>query len=611
MHLLAPWWLLLFLPLAAGLIILYLLKLRRRDFVVPSVFLWEQVLLDLQANVPLQKLRRNLLLLIQLLILLLAVIALSRPAMEWTRKGGRSVVLIIDASASMQSTDVAPSRFAVARREAHKTIEALGPRDSMLIVAVGSSTQALTSFTTDTRALHAALDRLAVSDGRADLRGALSLVAGLVNNRKDTQPPRVEIISDGAVPPLTLPAGFDLPIHFVKIGKRSDNVGIVMLDVRRRVSRRGGFEGLLVMKNTGTRARRFTLELSLNDKLWDARELTLAAGAQRTEVLQALPPGGGVLTAALDLADDLAVDNSARVIVPKLDPIPVALVTDGNTFLETALRFDPQVTLRVLAHVPADLAPGSVLVADNLPVAKLPKDGAALLIGPRAISGVAPATRGAEARAPAIADWNRRHPVLANVDLTGTFISTGVVLRPDAGAQVLIDTDAGPLAVVSESRGRRVLALGWDVRRSDFPLRIGFPIFIGNCIDWLSGARQRAGALNVRTGQVVQVPLPSDAGDATVRLPNGRTQPLGAGAFTPPFAGIYTVTAGRTTTRFAANLTDAGESNLLPRTLAFSGPAARIVGGPVRTEHEFWRWLAVLALVGICLEWWVFHRRIG
>lgn len=616
MHLLAPWWLLLLLPLIGGLIVLYLLKMRRRDFLVPSVFLWEQALHDMQANAPLQKLRRNLLFLLQLLIFLIAVLALTRPALQWMRRGGSNVVLVVDASASMQSTDVTPSRFAAAKQAGHRAIEALGPRDSMLIVAVGGGTQAITAFTTEKRALHGALDRLAVTDSRADLRGALDLVAGLVKHRTGGKT-RVEIISDGAVPPVSLPAGFDLPIHFVRVGRRGENVGIVLLDVRRRLSRQGGMEGLLTVANYSGTSRRCTLEIYLNDALRDAREISLPAGKQRTEVLddlpRDLPAGASVLRARLDVQDDLAVDNEARVVLLKPEDVPVELVTPGNIFLETALALSPNLQVRKSRTAPYadDLRPGTLVVSDGVRLTDLPPNCAALLIGPGALGGVAPGVRTAEIATPTIADWNRRHPVLRHVDLAGTFISRAVTLEPDPGAEPLIDAEGGPLALAQESRGRRVVYLGWDLHRSDFPLRVGFPIFIGNCVDWLTGAQQRAQALNVHTGQVVPVTLPAGAKDAQVRLPDGRRTALAGDTFRVTRAGVYTVTARGFAQPFAANLADAGESNLRPHDLAFAGRAAPVRRGAVQTEQELWRLLALFALVVLCLEWWVYHRRIG
>src|SRR4051812_10010952 len=75
-----------FVPL---LLVLYFLKLRRREMTVPSTLLWKKAIQDLQVNAPFQKLRRNLLLLLQLLILLFLLLALSRPVTNFTPGAGK------------------------------------------------------------------------------------------------------------------------------------------------------------------------------------------------------------------------------------------------------------------------------------------------------------------------------------------------------------------------------------------------------------------------------------------------------------------------------------------------------------------------------------------
>lgn len=621
MHLLAPLWWLLLLPLAGGIILLYMLKLRRRNYVVPSVFLWEQALQDLQANAPLQKLRKNLLMLLQLLVALLVVAALSRPALQWRRVGGQSVVLVIDASASMQSTDVSPSRFAAAQKEGHRAIEALGPRDRMMLIAIGGAMRALTPFTTDKRALNEALDHLRVTDARSDLRHALLLAAGLMRGKKAEEKPSILVISDGALPSVNLPPGFDLPVHFTKIGTRSENVGIVMMNVRQRLNHEGGYEGVIGMKNFGAHAQQYVLELSVNGKLRDARELSLAAGAQRTEVLQELPTDGGMLRAHLDIDDDLAVDNDAQVIMPKLEPVSVVLATTGNLFLQTALSLDPTLTVSTATTVPQNMAPGTLLVADNVPVAQLPRGVSALLIGTDSLrqSKALPAQVGEELAEPSIADWNRRHPVMVNADITCLHIASAVAFTPAPGALPLIEASGGTIALAADQRGQRLVALGWNLHGSDFPLRSAFPIFIANCIDWLSGQRQRAQVTNIHTGQAIQIPLPPKVDTAALKYPDGHTEHLVANGMVLNIeqvtkVGTYHVLAKNVDVPFTANLLDAAESDLLPRpqlALVGEGGLVRTAHSPLRTEEELWRSLLLLAFVLMAVEWWVFHRRIG
>jgi Ca-activated chloride channel family protein len=104
-------------PLLAGiaaavavptLLILYFLKLRRRDVEVSTTLLWKQAIQDMQANAPFQRLRRNILLLLQLLALAGALLALAQPEIRGELTPGQELVLIIDRSASMQSTDGSP-----------------------------------------------------------------------------------------------------------------------------------------------------------------------------------------------------------------------------------------------------------------------------------------------------------------------------------------------------------------------------------------------------------------------------------------------------------------------------------------------------------------------
>src|SRR5881392_1030250 len=84
-----------------ALLILYFLKLRRREMPVSSTFLWKKAVQDLQVNAPFQRLRKNLLLFLQLLLLLMLLLALSRPVSNFTPGAGKLSVILIDRSASM------------------------------------------------------------------------------------------------------------------------------------------------------------------------------------------------------------------------------------------------------------------------------------------------------------------------------------------------------------------------------------------------------------------------------------------------------------------------------------------------------------------------------
>src|ERR1051325_4093844 len=89
----------------------YLLKRKRVVKLVSSTVLWQKFLSETQASAPFQKLKKNWLLILQIILLLLAVLALSRPFFATKTKPAELRVVILDTSASMQATDESPSRF--------------------------------------------------------------------------------------------------------------------------------------------------------------------------------------------------------------------------------------------------------------------------------------------------------------------------------------------------------------------------------------------------------------------------------------------------------------------------------------------------------------------
>ncbi|MDP7575037.1 MAG: VWA domain-containing protein, partial [Phycisphaerales bacterium] len=154
---LSPWtafWLLVILvPL---LLLLYILRLRRARQVVPSTLFWNEAAEDIQANTPFQRLRRNLLLLLQLIALLMLACAVAQPRFESAAGRGGRTVLLIDRSASMQANDGdgGRTRFEAAIDAARGAIDRLHPGGwfgdaggQTMIVSLGETADVAQPFT--------------------------------------------------------------------------------------------------------------------------------------------------------------------------------------------------------------------------------------------------------------------------------------------------------------------------------------------------------------------------------------------------------------------------------------------------------------------------------
>src|SRR6059036_416829 len=123
---------LLFVPLVVAF---YLLKLRRDERPVASTLLWQRLVADVEANAPWQRLRRSLLLLLQLLLVIALALLAARPFLERPAGLARDIVLVMDTSASMAATDVVPDRMTAAKQVAVEALKELPTGGKVSVIA--------------------------------------------------------------------------------------------------------------------------------------------------------------------------------------------------------------------------------------------------------------------------------------------------------------------------------------------------------------------------------------------------------------------------------------------------------------------------------------------
>jgi len=276
------------LALAIPILLLYMLKLRRKPVQVSSTLLWERMLRDQQANTPWQKLKRNLLLFLQLLILTALALALARPALITPVVASGSVIVLLDASASMNATDIRPSRFENARRAAQTILNSLSNGAQMTLILVGDTPQTLISAETDQTLLGSALAAAQPSQGSANWPNAFALAAGAAQNSPNVT---FIILSDGGLPATGLPA---LPgqVRYVPIGTSADNLAISALALR-------SDQLFAEITNYSVSHRATLLSIYFNDELLTARLLELDAGASQSLSLTQLPTTPGLYRAQI------------------------------------------------------------------------------------------------------------------------------------------------------------------------------------------------------------------------------------------------------------------------------------------------------------------------
>jgi hypothetical protein len=211
-------------------------------------------------------------------------------------------------------------------------------------------------------------------------------------------------------------------------------------------------------------------------------------------------------------------------------------------------------------------------------------------------------------------------PLLRYVDLSNVHVLRARAVEPPPGARVLIEADGGPLLFVVERPEGRLAVLTFDLRDSDLPLQIAFPILTANLADWLMPRGAAAFPESVHPGEPVAIQPNPEATDIRVTTPDGTRHTLPVGDQVPVFAatdrlGVYWVEQlDRSGTvlqsaPLTVNLFDEAESNIMPREIVRVGQAE--VTAAAREEEgrrEFWPWFVGLGLGVLVIEWWAYQR---
>ncbi len=194
------------------ILLFYFMRPRRQERVVSSTLLWQQALQDTQASRPWQRLRITPLLLLQLLAAIVVVLVLMRPAILLPNPISGDTIIILQSSASMQATDVAPSRFEAARSRIADLIDGLGPGDHVSLIAMARTPQVVIADSSDKNQLSAALASIKVTNQDADLETALSLASALAAGHSDA---KALVVGDGHVLPPAQELAVPMPVYYL------------------------------------------------------------------------------------------------------------------------------------------------------------------------------------------------------------------------------------------------------------------------------------------------------------------------------------------------------------------------------------------------------------
>ena len=597
--------------LAAAALWLYLHHRRPQHRRVSTLRFWASVQPVSQPRR--RKLREPWAFLAQILFLLLLVMALANP--RWgPGYEARSVVMVLDASIWSQAHPAGePAWIDRERAEALRLLDSLPSSDRVLLLRAEADTPPILPFTADRALLRRAVLNTQPSSVAADLPQALEMGrAALGGARRGL----LVYVGPGFINPeqsrsldefrseLELPENRggqpQLLMRLVGDPASVQNRGITRLSLRRDSAQPDRWRLLTQLKNYSQEKADITLAFSVNGQPIGQRKISLAPEALANAEDEFSWDQGGMLQAEITPPDALQADDRATVNIPTFRMVSVALFANGSSPFATdllgVLSSDPYVQAQILPPEMAASVSPDIAIYQGANVQAEANRNSIYFLSAAPVAGSRPVR---------VTGWNPQHPVTRWVRTRDISVRNPATLKVEPGDTVLAYTDAdppAPLILAREQNGRRILIVGFNPPDSNFPLESAFPLLIAGSVEWMTHSVDEV-ADSRSTGEI---DLPGPA--TKITAPSGKEVPFARqGADVHLLAletGMYRVTAPGGETNFAVN------PPALPtdRVQLTTAEAAGIEGEQLPpTSWDLWRWLVLLAIVTLWLEWWLYY----
>jgi Aerotolerance regulator N-terminal len=560
-----------------------------------------------------RKLREPWAYLAQALFLLLLILALANLRLGYTLEG-RSVVIVFDTSIWSQARSAGGAPWiGREREEALSILNSLPGDDRVLLLRAEADAAPILPFTTDRVALRRAIANAQSSSSPADVPHALEMGRTALNGARqgllvyvgpgmldeqqesnlDKFRAEIEAPSESAAQPqfLVRLAGDDTPVQ---------NRGITRLSLRRDEVQPDHWHLLTQVKNYENTRANVVLKLSLNGELLGQRTVALGPNESADAENEFTWDKGGLLQAEISPSDILDADNHAILNLPEFRTVQVAVFADSASpfaaDLLPVLSSNPYVQTQIVP-------PGSdVAVSPDVAIylgKSLPSQFAFNSIW---FLGGANSSATHTFR---ITGWNSRHPVTRWIRTRDVSVRNPAKLEVLPGDTVLASTEGNPpapLILAREQNGHKILIVGFDPHNSNFPMESAFPLLMAGATEWMTHSVAEA-EVSFATGELdLPGPVTRIIGPSGASVPFARN-----GAYVHLLAlqtGIYKIIALGGETSIAVN------TPLLParRLTVTPQEAAGIESEPFQPEGaDLWRWLVVMGIIALLLEWWLYY----
>ncbi len=478
---------------------------------------------------------------VELLILILAVLAMARP---YLIRHANPIAIVLDNSAAMQArTRDGATRFEQARKETDTMLSNTDASTVALYLTAPQPHQVNGAPLSPTDA-HFQIAEAKASDAPCDTAAVANLLGELSSSG------RVSKVIFASSRPLAPPA--PPRIDAITVGDPIDNFAIGSFTLRRETFGAEALHARLTVANFSPKPNEISVTVSGDDKPLGTAKTSL--GPRETGVVEfpSLGPAK-VYKAELSPSDGFPLDNTAFATAGSVKSVSILFVSPHPGDAQ-GLDSIPGVTVATKspdAFTPADLNNIDLAIFEFAAPKELPTVNSMLVMPP---AGDPVFGFDAAAVAPAqITKWSPIDPLTDAVNFRLLNIREGELFGTHPWMESAVDGAGGALLLRGERQGHRFVATGFNplpyLGKRNLPMSIATL----NALGYLAGVGANSGGF--RTGQPWLVP----AGVHDVVVPSGKDIPAKPGTLFTALAaqGIYKLIGpGNAEALRAVNLAD-------------------------------------------------------
>lgn len=569
------------------IILLYLLKPKPKKIKFPTIMFITRMEKDKRFRLFPRRFIRDPLLLIQILIVTVLILAIVNPnlATKTEKKPEGNIALIMDASASMQATDLKPNRFEKAKEYAKQIIEESAPGTTYTII-LAENTPVIALREGDGAAARQALNSITCTDTTTNIGDSILFAKDLLSKKEDSK--EIYVFSD-----YSTNEGLDIELaskiaskegintQLIKMAEGGRNLAITEIDAKRFLTNRERFYLTATIQNynpedTGTRIQ----VLIDGETIKEINEIIPAESTRLIHIEDSLTADPHIISLRVNTEDNLAVDNNAYVALPEIKKYSVLLITDedSDTYLEYALKASPDIKLtktvlpvlpefegfNTIIHGEADKE--LLLKGMYTELEEYVKAGGNLIILASTDLGDIGDTELKELL-PVKLEWIKNmdttinipqeHEILKDTAMEGIIVNRYYKAEAKEDTEVIAEVSGVPEIVYGMYGEGKVVYVGVNPNPtwSNFYYSSSMPIFWYQTIKWINKAETATTQQNHKTGEYLPVKAEVD-----VTTPSGDR--FTASNIVLDEAGVYTIEYLGNPEKIAVNLVNEKESDI-------------------------------------------------